>query len=398
VSTRSTTAARPLARLLLCALSLGVAVGCGGKAGISDPMKLAPADSRLLVQVNVARLRQTQFKDRLLALRDRSEGLKKKWDKLVQKSGLDPMRDIDTVMLAMPYQGEAKGESGEAAIVVMGRFNQPAIIGWFKEAAGQAYKETKHGNRTIHSNANGNYMSFINSTTGVVGDLNQVKKILDLADGKGQSAAQTPKLVELKNRVTGNQTAWGVVSVPEEVSKRAKDSDSPFKAVVAIVASVDFAAGMELDFRADCSDDNEAKSLTDKFNNLVKELLESPMFGSLGLGGIVSELKGTQEGKVFRVRGNLPQQKVEDLIKKVEEAFKAKLGELPRIKLPSTTEGGPKIDDDKAPASGPTTDTKDEGKGDETKAAPGGDDLPSLKLNMPGGGAKGKRRPSLLGQ
>jgi hypothetical protein len=395
VHTRPTTAARQSARLLLCVLGLGLAVGCGGKAGISDPMKLVPTDSRLVVQVNMARLRQTQFKDRLLALRDRSEGLKKKWETLVQKSGLDPVRDVDTVVLAMPYTGQKEG--GEAAIIAMGRFNQQAIIGWFKDQAGKDYKTAQHGSRTIHSNAGGNHLAFINSTTGVAGDLNQVKKILDLADGKGQSAAQNPKLVELKSRVTGNQTAWGVVAVPDEVLKRAKDSDSPLKAVTAIIATVDFAAGMEVDFRAECADDNEAKSLTDKFNNVVKELLESPMFGSLGLGGIVSELKGAQEGKVFRVRANLPQQKLDDLIKKVEEAFKAKLGELPKIKLPSTAEGGPKLDDDQQPASQPA-DTKDEAKGDGTKAAPDGDGMPSLKLNMPGGGTKAKRRPSLLGQ
>jgi len=396
VHTRPTTAARQVARLLLCALSLGFAVGCGGKAGISDPMKLVPADSRMVVNINMSRLRQTQFKDRLLALRDRSESLKKKWETLVQKSGMDPVRDIDTIVVTMPYQGEREG--GEAALIAMGRFNQPALVAWFKDQAGKDYKQTQHGNRAIHSNAAGNHLAFINSTTGVAGDLNQVKKILDLADGKGQSAAQTPKLVELKSKVTGNQTAWGVVSVPDEVLKRAKDSDSPFKAVTAIVATVDFAAGMEVDFRAECADDNEAKSLTDKFNNVVKELLESPMFGSLGFGGIVSELKGAQEGKVFRVRANLPQQKLDDLIKKVEEAFKAKLGELPKIKLPSTAEGGPKLDDDTKPPASLPADTKDEGKGDEAKAAPDGDGMPSLKLNMPGGGTKAKRRPSLLGQ
>jgi hypothetical protein len=396
VFTRPTIAARQMA-CLLCTLSLGLAVGCGGKGGVSDPMKLVPADSRVLVSVNVTRLRQTQFKDRLLQLRDRSESLKKKWDSMVQKAGLDPIRDIDTLVVALPYRGEAKGEQGsEAAIIAVGRFNQPGLIAWFKDSAGQGYKETKHGSRTIYSNASGNHVAFINSTTCVVGDATQVKKILDLADGKGQSAAQTPKLVELKNRVTGSQTAWGVVLVPDEVSKRAKDSDSPLKAVISIVAGVDFAAGMEIDFRADCTDDNEAKSLTDKFNNLVKELVESPMFGSLGFSGMVSELKGTQEGKVFHVRGNLPQAKLDDLIKKIEEAFKAKMGELPKFKLPSSDEGGPKIDD-QAPASEPSTDTKDDGKGDEPKAG-SSDDLPSLKLNMPGAGSKPKRRPSLLGQ
>ncbi|MBI5478201.1 MAG: hypothetical protein HY906_05055 [Deltaproteobacteria bacterium] len=400
---RPTNAARATWRsLLLGAVSVVLAGGCGSKAGISDPMKLVPADSRVLVQINVARLRQTQFKDRLLQLRDRSEGLKKKWDHLVQKSGLDPLRDIDTLLLAMPYQGEQG--SGEAAVVALGRFNQPAIVAWFKEAAGAKFQETKHGNRTIYSNSAGQNLSFVSSTTAVVGDLTQVKRILDLADGKGQSARQSPKLVELTNRVQGNQTVRGVVSVPDEVSKRAKEADSPFKAVSAIVATIDFAAGLEFDFRAECSDENEAKSLTDKFNNLVKELLESPMLGSLGLGGIISELKGAQELKVFRVRGNLPQQKLDELIKKIEEAFKAKLGDLPRIKLPSVEEGGPKIDDsqpapDKTAPDVTTDDKASEGKGDEPKAAPGegSDGMPSLKLNLPGG-TKGKRRPSLLGQ
>jgi hypothetical protein len=384
-------------RFLLCAVSVALVGGCGSKAGVSDPLKLVPSDSRLLLQVNVSRLRQTQFKDRLLQLRDRNEGLKKKWDNLVQKSGFDPMRDLDTVLLALPYGGEKS--AGEGAAVLIGRFNQPALVAWFKEQAGTGFKESKHGNRTIYSMGNDPHLSFISSTTAVAGDLVLVKKILDLADGKGQSARQTPTLVELTSRVPGNQVAWGVVSVPDEVRKRAQESDSPFKAVANIVVSLDFAAGLALDFRAECSDENEAQALTDKFNNLVKELLESPMFGSLGLGAIVSALKGAKEGKTFRVRGNLPQQQLDDLLKKVEEAFKSRLGSsgMPRIKLPTQEEGGPKLDDS-APASNKAADDKGtEGKSDETKAAPGDEGLPSLKLNMPGG-TKGKRRPSLLGQ
>ena len=380
---------------LLCAAILALAGGCSGKGSVSDPLKLVPSDSRMLVQINVTRLRQTQFKDRLLQLRDRSEGMKKKWDKLVQKSGFDPMRDLDTMLIAMPYGGDKT--AGEAGAVLLGRFNQPALIAWFKEQAGTGAKEQKHGNRTIYSDADGTYnVAFLSSTTLVVGSLPMVKRILDLADGKGQSARQSPALVELTNRVRGNQVIWAVVQVPDEVRKRAQEADSPFKSVANIVTTLDFAAGLELDFRAVCSDDNEAQSLTDKFNNLVKELLESPMFGSLGLGGVVSALKGAKEGKVFRVRGNLAQQQLDDLIKKVEEAFKSKLGGMPRIKLPSPAEGGPKLDDSN-PASDKAPDDKaTEGKGDEAKA-PGDEGLPSLRLTPPGG-TKAKRRPSLLGQ
>lgn len=393
---RPTNAARSVARLLICVLGVGLGAGCGGKAGASDPMTLVPVETRVLVHVNVARLRQTQLKDRLLQLRDRSEGMKKKWDTMVQKSGLDPMRDIDTLVVALPYTDQAKAEpAGEAGVVLFGRFNQPSIINWFKEAYGKDVKETKHGNRTIYGK-DSTHIAFINSTSGVVGDLPQVKKILDLADGKGQSARQSPQLVELSNRIRGNQVAWGVVAVPPEVQKRAKESDSPLKAVINMVVGLDFAAGMELDFRAECTDENEAKTLTDKFNNLLKEMLESPMLGSLGFGGMISELKGAQEGKLFRVRGNLPQAKLDELIKKIEEAVKAKLQDMPRFKLPSAAEGGPKIDD-QAPASAPSSESKDDGKGDEAKAG-SSDDLPSLKLNMPGGATKGKRRPSLLGQ
>jgi hypothetical protein len=400
---RATAARAPWRRLLLCAATIVLAGGCGSKAGTSDPMKLVPGDSRVLVQINVARLRQTQFKDRLFQLRDRSASLKKKWDGLVQKSGLDPLRDIDTVLLALPFQ---KQESSEAALVAIGRFNQPALVAWFKEQAGQGATETKHGTRTIYSDAGGHHVSFINSTTAVVGDLTQVKKILDLADGKGQSARQSPTLVELSNRARGNQVIWGVVSLPEAVRQRARETDSPFKAVSTMVATIDFAAGLELDFRADCSDENEARSLTDKFNNVIKELLESPMFGSLGFSGLVSELKGSHEGKVFRVRGSLPQQQLDDLIKKVEDAFRSKLGDLPLFKLPATEEGAPKIDDgrpvpDMAAPGLPTDDEASEGKGDEPKAGPGteGGGLPSLRLTPPGGTTtKAKRRPSLLEQ
>jgi hypothetical protein len=384
-------------RLLLCAVSVALLGGCGSKAGAGDPLKLVPGDSRVLLKLDVARLRQTQFKDRLLQLVERNEGAKKKLQTLVQKSGFDPVRDLDSVLLALPYGGEKA--TGEGAAVLFGRFNQPALVAWFKEQAGQGYKEQKHGNRTIHSMGQDPHLCFINSTTAVAGDLALVKRILDLADGKGQSARQTPALVELTNRVPGNQVAWGVVSVPDDVKKRAQESDSPFKAVINIVLTLDFAAGLALDFRAECSDENEAKTLTDKFNNLVKELLESPMFGSLGLGAVVSALKGAQEGKTFRVRGNLPQQQLDDLIKKIEEAFKSRLegGGMPRIKLPTQTEGGPKLDDT-APASNKAGDDKGtEGKSDETKASSGDEGVPSLKLNMPGG-TKGKRRPSLLGQ
>jgi len=164
------------------------------------------------------------------------------------------------------------------------------------------------------------------------------------------------------------------------------------KGVATMVATVDFAAGMDIDFRADCDNEAEAKSLTDKFNNLVQELQQSALLGGLGFGGMLSQVKGNQEGAVFHAHGSLQQQQLDDLMKKIEAAFKSKLGSggMPRLQLPSAGQGGPATsgEDDKGAA-----------KGGDAKAGPSGGDLPQLKLQLsPPGAAREQHRPSLLGK
>jgi hypothetical protein len=387
VTTRhlSSAAARMGRGVFLCALLLSLASGCKSKtAAAVDPLTLTPGESRMIVQVDVARLRQTQFKDRILQIINRSESFKKRWDMLSQKAGLDPMRDLDKITVAMPYQGDQGGS--DAGAILYGRFKEPTFLAWFKGEAGGRDKETKYGNRFIYSDADGTYhLTFLKPTTLVIGSLRWVKQVLDLADGKGTSARATPALVSLVNRVKGNQVVWAVVTVPEQARTRAKEADSALKAVGSMVATIDFAAGMEIDFLADCDTDTDARILTDKFNSTVKELKESPFLAGLGFGTIMAQFKGSQEAKVFHAHGTMQQQQLDDLTKKLEEAFKAKMAEggLPRIKLPTPEAGGPSS----APSS------------EGSKAGQGSTELPQLKLKLsPPGGAREKRRPSLLGK
>jgi hypothetical protein len=364
------------------------ASGCGGKgAGGGDPLKLLPTDSSMVIEVNVARLRQTQFKDRLLQLRDRSETLKKGWDNLVQKSGLDPMRDIDHIALGLPYQPQ----SSDMGVVIIGRFNQNGIVTWFKGREGAKVKEEKRGQYTVYFDEEKNYyLTFPSSTVLMLGSKDWIGKMLELADGKGQSVRTRPDMADLINRRKPNQVVWLVARFPKELMQRAKESDSAFKGVTGLIADVDFAAGMELQFQAETEADADAARLTEKFNSMVKELRESPLVGALALAPMLNDVKGTQQGKVFTARATLPQQPLDDLIKKVEDLVKQKMNEMPRFQFPSPAEGGPQVPSSQPEKPDPS------GAAEPKTPPPGVGEMPKLQLTPPGA-TKEKRRPGLLG-
>ncbi|HEY3356667.1 MAG TPA: hypothetical protein VGQ83_25680 [Polyangia bacterium] len=397
---RSSVASAAMRRAVMLAglglLLVAVAVtGCGSKGGAGgDPLKYLPAEASMVVDINLGRLRQTQFKDRLLQLRDRSESLKKSYNDLAQKAGLDLLRDVDSLAIGLPYQPA----SSDMALVAIGRFNQDSIITWFKTREGAKIKDEKHGKHTVYLDEDRNYyLSFLSSTTLLVGSKDWIHKMLDLADGKGQAVRSRADMADLFARVKPNQVVWLAARFPEDLRKKAKEADSAFKGVTGVIATVDFAAGMELDFRADTEADADASRLTEKFNNLVKEMRESPWLGALALTPMLQDVKGAQEGKVFHARAALPQQQLDELIKKIEEIVKQKLGDMPRLQLPGPEQGGPSGGEPSSLPAKPGASAPAPAEG-EPKAAPGGGtpELPQLKLSPPGG-AKEKRRPGLLG-
>jgi len=363
--------------------------GCGSKAKEQgEPLALMPGDARLLGRVDVARLRQTQLKDKLLALRDRHEELRARWQGMAEKTGFDPLRDLDTVLFAlMPRANPEQGEDEQVVAVAVGRFNQPAITSWFKDRTKGAATEKPHGKRVIvHDDSAA--MAFVDSRTLVFGDLPSVERVLDLADGKGKSLSQSPMLLELTKRVKPNQVVSVVLTIPEEVRKRAEES--PLKSLTSMIISLDFAAGMDLDFQGDCPDEKESKSLAERFNGTIKELLESPLFGSLGMGALIAGLKAHNEGKVLVVRGNVPPQQLDSIIRRIEELARGKLAEMPRLPLTTASAGGL----GGVAASMPASQSTQSNKGLEPDK---GEGFPSLRLVPPGEGTK-KKRPSLLGQ
>jgi hypothetical protein len=377
-----------LVTLLLCA------TGCGGRSPSGgEPLKYLPGDASMVLTVNVARLRQTQFKDRLLALRDRSEPLRKAWESLAQKAGLDPLRDVDAVVAGLPYQPS----SSELGVVIVGRFNQAGVLSWFKGREGAKVREEKHGTRTFYADDDHNYyVSFVDSKTLFFASKDWIRKMLDLADGKGQAVRSKPEMTDLLNRARGNQVVSLVARFPEELRQRAKESGSSFSGVNAIVGTIDFAAGMELDFRADAETAKEASQLTDKFNEAMRELRDSPMLGALALTPLLKDVTAAAEGKVFHLRATLPQQQLDDLIKKVEELIKSRMGDLPQLRVPGPEPdalGGPGTKEPGAPKE-PSGAKEPGGAAEEPKAAPEGD-LPQLKLAPPGA-KREKRRPGLL--
>lgn len=263
-------------RLALCVA--GAALCAAGPAFAGDGknlIKMIPAESQVVMVFDVADARDSTLLqkgwDSLLAAKPDAK------DKLAE-IGLDPMKDIDTVLFAGTPKGDDMDDMANMVIIVEGRI-PTAKLGTIPDV-----KTSKYLGTTIYSKNDGDVAVY-------GGKLFFAKKgtmntVLDIASGKGKgkgrNAADSPKGKKLRDAIAGTDTGrdlWLTVLIPE---KAKMDMKKQGMSADVVSAGVDFTADIVAGFKIVTDSEATAQKAVAMIQGQLAQVSQAA--GTFGLG------------------------------------------------------------------------------------------------------------------
>jgi hypothetical protein len=292
--------------------------------GAREDLALAPKDTTVVFMANLTRMRSTAMWHKIEDLRDHDDASKKDYAEFVQRCALDPLKQIDSVFLAVP---EVAGDSREFAAIVRGTFNEAKLV---QCATDQAKKEggdvvvSEYAGHKLYNDAKQGvaFATFLDKRTAVIGSASWIRRVIDLSAGKdaGQSAKSNDALVALMKRTKTSDAMWGCGVVPQRVRDnfKADPNLAAMSSMKTVFGSVDFANGFAMDLSVDTGGDADAKELVSKVNAQIAEARKNSQVMLMGLQPIIDGVKTEAKGPTFRLAVSYNQQQVDDLISRVK--------------------------------------------------------------------------------
>lgn len=255
-------------------------------------LSYAPESSQIVMVFDVADSRDSALLqkgyDMLVAAKPEAKA------KLVE-IGIDPFKDIDTVMLAGSSDGDDFDDMKQMVIVAEGRFPKDKI------AASPGTKKATHAGVTYWSKDD-TELAFIHDRL-VFTKKGQMKGTIDVAlnkgKGKGKSAAASKKAKALRDAIATTDTTadlWMTVLVPESAKK---DMKAQGMSANTVALGFNFTADIQaaLKIGAD-SEASAAKAVT-----LIQSQLAqiSQVAGSMGLAKAAKSLLVSQDKAFINV-------------------------------------------------------------------------------------------------
>jgi hypothetical protein len=313
--------------LLFVAFTAAACNRSSGTGAAKEDLSLVPKEADIILMANVTRVRNTAMWRKVLEVRDSDPQQKKDYEDFVAKCALDPFKQIDSVFIAFPQGG---GDQKEFAAILRGQFNEQKLV---ECARDQAKKDGRDvtvsdyaGKKLYTDNQKGEaFATFLDSKTAIVGGKEWIKKVIDLAAGKGESAKKNETLALLLKRAKTSDALWGAGVVPQSTRDGFKNDPRLASAgsMKDIFGNVDFAGGVAADLNVDTGSEADAKDLSAKATAQVADIRKSPQFMMMGLAQYLDGIKIDNKGATFHLALNYNQQQVEDLTNRIKGLLKS---------------------------------------------------------------------------
>jgi hypothetical protein len=324
-----------IAFLGLSAVALTSGCKSSSSAAAKEDMQLVPKDSQMVLMANLTRMRNTAMWRKLLDLRDSDPKSKADYDEFVQKCGLDPLKQIDSVFLAFP---QGAGDAKEFAAILRGPFDENKLTQCAREQAkkdGADLAISEYGGKKIYTDTKQGqaFAVFLDGKTAAIGGKEWIKKVIDLAAGKkeaGESAKDNAELMALMKRAKISDAAWGAGLVPQAARDSLKNDPhlSSAASMKDVYGSVDFASGFVADINVDVGSEQDAKDLTAKVQSQLADTKKNPQIMMMGVATLIDQVKIEARGATFHVGMNYNQQQVDDIISRVKGFLKSLGGQM----------------------------------------------------------------------
>jgi len=311
---------------LILSLALFSFIACGkkteapkaGTAKAEDMLSLIPADAQGVFFIDVHSAMATEIASKAI----QEDENYKKYQEFVQKTGIDPQKDIYYVAVGM-MKGMTKGKQEGVAVINL-KYDKETVLPLIKEKVkeeGQEIEEMEYEGITLYKmwkEGESGAFAFIDESNAVVGNETPVKAVLDIVNKKGESVFANDQLSSLIDKTNKKAMLWGAILIPAEAMEKAASENpmlSSMKSVNAVVLYFDYKnQNILADIMMMSSDAEANQKVVDALNGIKA-------FGSMAaaekpeIGELVNKIEITAEADHVKIHATIP----EELINKLKE-------------------------------------------------------------------------------
>jgi len=328
------------ASALAFVLSNGGCASCkksSAPAVVKDDLSLVPRESNLVAMASLKKLRLTPLWKRAIDSQEQTAEQKARYADFVAQTGLDPLKQIDSVFVALP-PAAASGEF--VALLRGGPFDEAKLVAFmkkeYKNDAELVVSDYGGRKRYTDSRSGTTFAVFLDPTTLAFGSDGWTKKIIDLQGKAGQpgapeSAQKNEALAALVKRTHIDDAVWAAGIVPPDARERLAQNPD-LKAAGSMkdfCGSADFAGGFKLESAIALGNDADATELAGKLKEQVALSRSNPQVQLLGLSRYFDGLRVTSQASVLHIDIKLDQPGVDDLVDRLSGLLKSIGGALP---------------------------------------------------------------------
>jgi hypothetical protein len=318
--------------------------GCGGgareaPATVQGRLALFPVETQVVVSFDFAKLRAGPAADKLAALAQHSQADQTQIDEFARRTGLDPLRDVQSLIVAFPEEARRRGEMG--LVMRAQHLDEGRLLAYVREELkkkGDDLVATRSGSHTLWSaRADPDVAAFLlDDHTLVLGAGGWAPRMAALADAAtarpSDSAATNLDLVRPAERAAGAHAIWAAALVPDE-TRRKLLAEPRFKnaaAVSSLALGIDLDRGLQAVLLADVATPADAQGLAAKVQETLRDSKRNAQVLMLGLGPYLDGVTARAAGRTFELRAGLGEPQLDDLIARLGAlATLARQGRVP---------------------------------------------------------------------
>jgi hypothetical protein len=283
-------------------------------------LALLPVATRIVVSLDFERLRASPAAAKLAALGQQSPEDTRELDEFAHRTGLDPLKQIDSVLVGFPDDARREGEM--ALVLRAQHLDQARLVGYAREQLqkkGDDLVSATHGRFTLWSARGKPDVAgfFLDEHTFVLGAGGWGPRLADLAETArpGDSAATNIDLGRLVERAV-DHAIWAAAIVPGEM--RRKLQSDPQLALAAsltnVVVGIDLPGGLDAVVVGDVATPADAQTLATKMQETLRDAKRSAQVLMLGLGPYLDGITARAVDARFELRATLGAPQVDDLL------------------------------------------------------------------------------------
>jgi hypothetical protein len=292
-----------------------------GSASADDMLSLLPMNAKGVFLVNVNQAMAIEVAEKAIKESDDYQ----KYLEFVEKTGVDPQKDIYYVAAAMT--SGLGGEEEKGVAIVNMKYDKDKILTLIKEKLAEEdgeMVESDYNGMTLYAfqgeDDEEGAFTFLDASNIVVGNEDEVKSVIDISLKKADNIYKNQALADLLSKTEKEGILWGAILIPADAVEKAASENpmmSSFEAVRAATILFDYKSQNVLAEIKLMSDDEENnKKIADALNGF-KAIGGMAAAQKPEIGELLNKIEISSTADHVKVYCSLP----EELMNKLKSAI-----------------------------------------------------------------------------